>query len=359
MLDVELIYFIMSRLGIRFICLGIAGCLYMGLRGQQVQVVFYNVENLCDTKDDPDTRDDEFLPDGEKNWTMERFRRKTVHIYQVLTAVGAGEMPGIAGLCEIENRDVLNSLIFNTPLSRMNYHIIHRDSPDARGMDVALLYRPDIFEPDTAIWLTVPLAGKETTREILKAKGKLWGEIPVCIYVNHWPSRFSGAGGSNPKRLAAASILSASIKADLQADPLANIIVMGDFNDEPGDESLQAIGKILENAGPAKKFSIINLSVKTSLTDIEGTIKHQGSWGIFDQVLVSEALFLGTGGCKLLESKAAVFREGFLLEPDHTYTGQKPFRTYSGPSWRDGFSDHLPVSIRIEKNENYTDFRSP
>jgi hypothetical protein len=324
--------------------------LIAGLKGQEIRVVFYNVENLCDTKDDPATKDEEFLPQGEKNWTSERLRRKTVHIYQVLVAIGAGEMPGIVGLCEIENREVLDRLIYDTPLSRQDYHVIHRDSPDARGMDVALLYRPEVFEPDTVTWLTIPLAGNETTREILKTKGKLWGEVPVLIYVNHWPSRFSGAGGSNPKRLAAASILSASIKSDLQADPLANIIIMGDFNDEPGDESLQAIGKILENAGPGKKYSIINLSVKTSLTDIEGTIKHQGTWGIFDQVLVSEAIFNSTGGCNLSLVKTEVFRGGFLLETDQTYTGQKPFRTYSGPSWRDGFSDHLPVSIRVRKN---------
>jgi predicted extracellular nuclease len=351
MLNVELIYncLIMNVLGKFIFCLGIAGCLFLGSWAQEVQVVFYNVENLCDTEDDPSTKDEEFLPQGEKNWTMERFRRKTVHIYQVLVAMSAGEMPGIVGLCEIENREVLNRLIYDTPLIRADYHVIQRDSPDARGMDVALLYRPDIFMPDTTAWLEVPMTGNETTREILKAKGKLWGEIPVCIYVNHWPSRFSGAGSSSPKRVAAASILSASIKEELQSNPGANIIVMGDFNDEPGDESLQAIGKILGNATPDKRYSLVNLSVKTSLADIEGTIKHQGTWCIFDQVLVSEAIFNGTTGCNLNLAKTEVFRGDFLLEPDQTYTGQKPFRTYSGPAWRDGFSDHLPVSIRIRK----------
>jgi hypothetical protein len=324
-------------------------CACSGVWAQQAQVVFYNVENLCDTKDDPATRDEEFLPEGDKHWTIERFRRKIVHIYQALVALGEGEMPGIVGFCEIENREVLDRLIFDTPLNRQDYRVIHRDSPDARGMDVALIYRPEIFKPDTSSWIKIPLAGNETTREILKVKGKLWGDVPVCIYVNHWPSRFSGAGSSNPKRLAAASTLAASIKEELQTCPTANIIVMGDFNDEPRDESLQAIGKIIGNNLTGSRFTLINLSVKTSLADIEGTIKHQGAWGIFDQLLVSGSIFNGTGGCYLITEKAEVFRADFLLEPDLGYTGEKPFRTYSGPAWRDGFSDHLPVSIRIGK----------
>ena len=180
-------------------------------------------------------------------------------------------------------------------------------------------------------------------------EGRLWGEIPVCIYVNHWPSRFSGAGSSNPKRLAAASMLAVSIKAQMQKNSSANIIVMGDFNDEPRDESLQAINKILQNAIDDTAFDMVNLSGKTSIADIEGTIKHQGAWSVFDQVLVSGPLFCGTNGCRLMSEKAEVFRAEFLMEPDLTYTGAKPFRTYSGPAWRDGFSDHLPVSIRIGK----------
>jgi hypothetical protein len=324
---------------------GLYGC----IKGQEAGIVFYNVENLCDTKDDSLTRDEEFLPEGDKRWTNDRFRRKIVHIYQVLVALGEGEMPAVIGLCEIENRYVLNRLVYDTPLNLMDYRIIHRDSPDARGMDVALLYRTTLFEPDSSGWLKVPLGGKETTREILVVEGRLWGDTPVCIYVNHWPSRFSGAGSSNPKRLAAASTLAASIKEQFRESPAANIIVIGDFNDEPRDESLQAINKILQNDSNDAEFTIVNLSGKASITDIEGTIKHQGAWAVFDQVLVSNSLFNGTNGCRLINEKSAVFRAEFLMEKDLNYTGVKPFRTYSGPAWRDGFSDHLPVSIQISK----------
>jgi len=320
-------------------------------QAQQARIVFYNVENLFDTRNDSLTNDEEFLPEGDKNWTNERFRRKIVRIYQTIVALGEGEMPAVIGLCEIENREVLNRLIYDTPLKRTGYYIIHRESPDARGIDVALLYRPDIFKPDSVAWLNIPLPGDEATREILMVKGRLWENDTIHVYVNHWPSRYGGAGGSNAKRLAAASMLAVSVKQVLSSNPSSNIIIMGDFNDEPGDESLQVLNKILVNEGADSHSLLINLSVKTSLTDIEGTIKHQGSWSVFDQILVSPSLISGNNGLKLVSEKTEIFRAGFLMEPDETYTGYKPFRTYSGPGYNNGFSDHLPVSILIEKTE--------
>jgi predicted extracellular nuclease len=316
---------------------------------QQARIVFYNVENLFDTRDDSLTSDEEFLPQGEKHWTNERMHRKIVRIYQVLAALGEGEMPAVVGLCEIENREALNRLIYDTPLNRLSYRVIHRESPDARGVDVALLYRTDIFKPDSAAWLNVPLPDHETTREILMVRGRLWDTVTAFFYVNHWPSRYGGAGGSSAKRLAAASTLAVSVKQVLQADINANIIVMGDFNDEPGDESLQAINKILMNENSGQRFEMVNLSARTSVTDLNGTIKHQGTWSVFDQVIVSPALVTGENGCMTLYGNTEVFKAGFLLETDETYTGVKPFRTYSGPGYNNGFSDHLPVSLMIEK----------
>jgi hypothetical protein len=318
---------------------------------QQARIVFYNTENFYDTKNDSLKNDEEFLPEGGKHWTYQRFHRKIVRLYQTFTAIGEGEMPAVIGLCEVENREVLNKLVYETPLEKVGYRIIHRDSPDARGVDVALLYRPDIFEPDSSSWLSIPLPGKETTREILHVQGRLWGNDTMHIYVNHWPSRYGGAGASAAKRLAAASMLAASVKEVLSSNPFSNIVIMGDFNDEPGDESLQSVNKILKNVNEGSLPLLINLSEKTSFIDYEGTIKHQGSWSIFDQVIVSQSLIDGVSGCMLVSKKAEVFSAGFLLEADVTYTGYKPFRTYSGPGYNDGFSDHLPVSILVEKAE--------
>jgi hypothetical protein len=218
-------------------------------------------------------------------------------------------------------------------------------------VDVALLYRPDVFRPDSAQWLCVPLPINETTREILVVSGRLWDRDTVHFFVNHWPSRFGGAGSSVPKRLAAASTLAVAVKQILLNNNKANIVIMGDFNDDPGDESLQAIGKILMNNESGSGFMLINLSAKTSVTDLYGTIKHQGTWSIFDQFIVSQALVDGSNGCRLLSERTEIFKTDFLLEPDETYTGFKPFRTYSGPGYNNGFSDHLPVSILIEKND--------
>lgn len=321
------------------------------IRAQQVHVMFYNVENLFDLSDDSLTRDEEFLPGADRKWNFERFHRKIIRIYQTLVAAGEGEMPAVVGLCEIENREVLEKLVYETPLSRMDYRIIHRDSPDARGVDVALLYRKGLFFPDSSEWLQVPMPSNETTREILHVEGRLWEQVPVHIYVNHWPSRYGGAGGSAGKRIAAASMLAVSVKEILQSDPLANIIIMGDFNDEPGDESLQALIKIISESRQGEMQPLVNLSAKTSMADFEGTIKHQGVWSVFDQILVSGALFEGKNGCCAGQARATVFSFDFLLEPDETYTGFKPFRTFLGPGYHNGFSDHLPVGVLIRKIE--------
>jgi predicted extracellular nuclease len=320
-------------------------------QSQQARIAFYNTENFYDTRNDTLKNDEEFLPNGAKHWTYQRFRLKIVRLYQTFTAMGEGEMPAVIGLCEVENRDVLNSLIYDTPLQKAGYRIIHRDSPDARGVDVAILYRPDIFKPDTSSWLNVPLPENETTREILHVQGRLWGKDTIHIYVNHWPSRFGGAGASAAKRLAAASTLAASVKEVLSSNPSSNIVIMGDFNDEPGDESIQALNKIIMNDNEDSIPTLINLSEKKSILDYEGTIKHQGSWSIFDQVIVSPSMIYGNSGCIVESRKTEIFSPRFLLELDVTYTGFKPFRTYSGPSYNNGYSDHLPVSILVKEAE--------
>jgi hypothetical protein len=317
--------------------------------GQQARIVFYNVENLFDTKDDSLTNDAEFLPEGDKNWTYERFYRKIVRIYQVMVALGEGELPAIIGLCEIENREVLERLIYDTPMRKADYKIIHRESPDSRGVDVALLYRPDVFYPDTANWLKVPLGPGETTREILHVTGRLWEEDTIHFFVNHWPSRYGGAGSSGIKRLAAASTLAASVKGILLQNIDARIIIMGDFNDEPGDESIRAINKILENNADPEEFSLVNLSEISTPGKISGTIKHQGTWCVFDQFIVSRILLDRSEVIQLEGNKTEIFKPVFLLEKDETYSGYKLFRTYLGPGYHNGFSDHLPVSIKIFK----------
>lgn len=312
----------------------------------EATVAFYNVENLFDPDDDPLVNDDEFLPDGAKHWNYERYWRKVVRIYQVLTALGAGEMPVIVGLCEVENRKVLEKLVYDTPLRKFDYRVIHQDSPDARGIDAALIYRKDRFMPDTAEWLRVTLPDGSATRDILHVSGRLFDKTRLHCYVNHWPSRYGGVVSSQARRMAAAITLAKSIESVFMAEDDPNILIMGDFNDEPGDATMKRITGI-KTPGARHQPAIVNLSVKRSdLKDI-GTIKHQGEWCVFDQLLVSGALIYGRNGLKIAENEAVIFSAGFLLEPDEVYTGHKPYRTYIGPAYLRGFSDHLPVKVSI------------
>jgi hypothetical protein len=318
---------------------------------QEGRIVFYNTENCFDTKDDPFTEDNEFLPDSSRNWTGEKYHRKLVRVSQLLSAIDGWGMPVMAGLCEVENREVLEALVWETPLAIYGYRIIQRDSPDPRGIDVALLYREDAFTPDSCEWLQVSLSGGSRTREILKVSGRLWGEVQVTVYVNHWPSRSGGALASDPKRMAAAAVLRASIDSVLNADPGANIIAMGDFNDEPGDRSLSSLiyggVPIADNCQTA----MVNLSEQHEMANQSGTIKYAGTWSTFDQVLASCSVINGTNGLQVVSNSTEICTAPFLLEPDPSYTGQRPCRTYIGPVYHDGFSDHLPVSIVVKRAE--------
>jgi len=330
-------------------------CLFLFLataQGQQARIMFYNVENLFDTEDDPLTDDNEFLPDSGRFWTYERYWRKVVRIYQVISAVDRWDMPAVIGLCEIENRRVLEKLVYDTPLSGYDYRFIHRDSPDPRGIDVALLYRKAIFKPDTAEWLHVTFKEGGETREILKVTGILWKDVRVHFYVNHWPSRSGGATSSAAKRISAATSLKGSMDSLFSREPGANVIMMGDFNDEPWDGSLQ----LLTAPNPAISYDsasqIVNLSGKKGISNANGTLKHEGAWNVFDQFLVSGAVKFGSNGINLKEGQAEIFSAPFLLEPDDYYFGSRPFRTYIGPTYHNGFSDHLPVSVVVEKVDN-------
>ncbi len=317
-----------------------------GTRAQETLAMFYNVENLFDTQDDSVVRDEEYLPQAQKGWTYERMYRKVVRVYQVLVASGEGELPAIVGLCEVENRFVLERLVYDTPLSRAGYRVIHRDSPDARGIDVALIYRPELFEPDSSEWLHVDLPGGGQTREILHVRGRLLGVDSVHVYVNHWPSRYGGAAGSEPRRFAAAAALASSVRKVMQAQVQPNVIVMGDFNDEPQQESMLMINRILAFGDSAAERRLVNLAGPGGAAR-SGTIKHSGRWAVFDQVLVSHTLAEGMNRLAVRDKEMSIFGFGFLLEPDERYSGGRPYRTYLGPQYHGGFSDHLPVGVRI------------
>lgn len=310
-----------------------------------VGIMFYNVENLFDISNDSLKNDEEFLPEGNKHWNISRYHQKLKNISRIIYESGGWNPPALIGLCEIENEKVIKDLIWKTGLNNQDYHYIHFESPDNRGIDVALLYRNHIFTPIESVPIHVDLGNNSRpTRDILYVFGLLKDTIPLHVFVVHFPSRYGGVMESKSKRITAAKILSDTIQNIYKHDPSANMVIMGDFNDNPTDESLQ---NLILNV-PLQNLSHTPETINKSL----GTLKHQFEWSTFDQFIISKNLLDSTraihtkSNCKILDF-------AFLLEKDKTYTGNKPFRTYIGYKYNNGFSDHLPIWITLDlKNEN-------
>ena len=312
-------------------------------------VIFYNVENLFDTWDDPATADEEYTPRGQKHWTMQRFEDKIRMIYKALITAGEGQFPDIIGLAEVENRWVVEQLISHTPLNRVPYGLIHKESPDPRGIDVALLYRKDRVKPIDFRFIPVSGYGKNPfqSRDILHFTAQL-GTNQIDFFVNHWPSRSGGYIETREKRNIAAGILRQGIDSLLNNNINAKILIMGDFNATPNEECFLSILKAVPYPGDNDSGSLINLATYWS-KQAEGTIKNAGQWEIFDQMICSSDLLTGNT-LKIVPQMGRICDFWFLLEPDPTYLGKKPFRTYLGPVYHGGISDHLPVKISLSSN---------
>jgi len=351
--------------------------------GQNVRILFWNVENLFDYKDDTLTADEEFTGNGAMHWSYTKLQTKLAHVAKAILAAGEWDPPVIIGMCEIENRYVLNKLIYNSPLKSSGYRIIHRNSPDSRGIDVAMLYRADAFTPMFTEWITIkfPFDTTATTRDILYAKGILFDSDTIHLFVNHWPSRRGGEAASAPRRNYVASVLRAKIDSILKADthytmrnmryaihdqkiPDArslmldttsqiadpSLLIMGDFNDEPENESLQNILKARLDAGDLKPGDLINMM--HLMVNKEGSHKFREHWGLLDQFIVSGSLLDKQHPLQVDPGSVQIFKPAFLMEDDLKYLGTKPKRTYLGPRYKGGFSDHLPVVMGIRKLGN-------
>ena len=319
------------------------------LRGSNaMRIMFYNVENLFDTINEPLKNDEDFLPNGNNRWNSFRFYNKLKNTYKVITAVGGWETPEIIGFCEIENRYVLEQLIKRTPLKSSNYEIVHYDSPDDRGIDVGLIYRPDKFNPIEQEPLNVSLENDTSfkTRDILYVKGIVFNKDTLHLFVNHWPSRRGGETDSEPKRIEAAKTARKKIDEILKVNTNANILLMGDFNDYPDNRSLNEILSAQEDIAIAQKNDLINLMFE-KLKNHEGSHKYQSHWGCLDQIIVSPLMLQSNNTLQVKNNKAFIYRNDFLLKEDTRWLGKKPFRTYEGFKYNGGFSDHLPVYVDI------------
>lgn len=305
----------------------------------QVRIVFYNVENLFDVLNDSLKMDDEFTPEGSRKWTLGRYKQKLSNVYRTLIAIGGWKPAGIIGLCEVENYKVLNDLVEKTPLKQLDYQIIHKESPDHRGIDVALLYRRDMFRPIT--YEPIAIQGKDpewVSREILYVKGVVFGSDTIHLFVNHWPSRYGGQVGSAPRRIHAASMLKELTDSLRRHEKEPKIVIIGDFNDNPDDQSMMLLAG--EGSG---LVNIMNSLYKKG----EGTLAFNDvfmQWYLFDQIIVSDAIYYGKS---LTVGQPAIFKADWLKDKK---TG-RPFRTYQGIIYKGGFSDHFPVYVDLEKKK--------
>lgn len=305
-------------------------------------IAFYNLENLFDTVDDPETLDDDFTPEGRKKWNEKRYSKKLKKLSAAIVKIGVDETakpPSIVGIAEVENYQVVNDLVSTKSLKDHHYGIVHYDSPDERGIEVALLYRKDDFHVLSSESYPVMLYDEEGrrdyTRDILLVKGELRGTLIYCL-VNHWPSRRAGTEETQDKRIKAATRAQEVITDILTKDSEANIVIMGDFNDNPNNTSVKQHLVTRDFYNPYE-----------SLFDKgRGTATRDKEWYLFDQIIFSKNFF--NENKNLVFREANIFNEYFLKSWKGKRKGS-PFRTYIGKWHQGGYSDHFPVYITLEK----------
>ncbi len=313
----------------------------------EFSILFYNVENLFDAKDDLQNEDDGFTPEGDMHWTNKRLTAKLLNLSKAILNASDWSVPDIVVFAEIENKDVLEKLIHNTPLKSYPYKIIHKESPDRRGIDVALIYNSTSFSPVEYNYYALEINNVvHETRELLYVSGVCNGTDTLHIFGNHWPSRFSGLLETKDLRTAAATLLRNKVDELNMKYKSPKIVILGDFNDNPEDESLSKILKAGRVEKQIVENSLYNLFFDLK-RDNQGTLKYQSQWFIFDQVIVSASLFSNNSGLFVKPENAKILDFPFLLEDDKKFGGKKPFRTYYGFTYNGGFSDHLPILLRL------------
>ncbi|GJM32530.1 MAG: endonuclease [Saprospiraceae bacterium] len=311
------------------------------------RVAFYNVENLFDLHDDPIKLDEDFTPHGKQNWTKERYHTKMIRLSQVLDSMGR---PTFIGLAEVENLAVVKDLAKTGGLKKCKYAFVHQESPDRRGIDVAFMYDKKQFKLISSDFIRIdfPVEDDEeyTSRDILHAVGKTSKGDTLHFFVNHWPSRRGGVEKSEPKRVLVAKHLRSSIDQILLTNPDANIIIMGDFNDEPDNRSIVSIlGALPLDSDPQRGYLYNCFSDYAKQK--QGSYRYRADWNALDQIIVSGSLL--NGQAHLKATNPVIFSRDWMLYKNNKY-GFSPNRTYGGPRYYGGYSDHLPVSLDLMKN---------
>ncbi|MCL2597571.1 MAG: endonuclease/exonuclease/phosphatase family protein [Paludibacter sp.] len=325
-------------------------------------VAFYNLENFYDTVHNVGVNDYEYTPTGATKWNAMKYLSKLKNMSYAISQIGLDYSPVgavIIGVAEVENRGVLQDLVSQPSIAARQYSIVHYDGPDRRGVDVALLYNPRYFNLSSSksFFLGKKYLGgtqyKDSpdstfrTRDQLLVSGYLFGE-KIHVIVNHWPSRTGGETSSAPLRIAAASLTRSIVDSLLNADANSKIIVMGDLNDDPSNESCKTIMNAKRDISEVTGTAMYNVFWKTLDSGV-GSLAYQGRWNLFDQIMISSAL-VTTDRSKLHFWKSDVFNRPFLTQQEGEYKGT-PHRTHSRGVWINGYSDHYPTLIYLIKEK--------
>lgn len=316
-----------------------------------IRVAFWNFENFFDPFVDTTRHYNEFTEDGSQHWTLSRFYKKRNNMYKAILSLSEGKPLAILGICEVENTFVTSMLFNETPLKKHNYRVVHYEGEDRRGIDVALVYSIDKLQliKSDVIHIRDPDNKKYRTRDILYAKFYDRGEDTLHCFVNHWPSRYGGERETIYLRNIAAETLKRKIDSLVKMnDKIPKIIVMGDFNDSPYDESIIKYLGAVPYKDKIRSDTLINLFADDKTLGFKGTLKHQYQWQTFDQIIVSASLLDNLGTIRYVDESASIFHDDYLFVKDETYGGVKLFRTYIGPKYQGGYSDHLPIYIDLE-----------
>ncbi len=313
------------------------------------RIGFYNLENLFDPKEDSLTRDEAFTPDGDNHYSFHRYYEKSNGLAKTILALGGWQPAEIVGLCEVENRWVVEGLTNHSSLKNAGYEIIHEDSPDRRGIDIACIYQPERFNLILYKYYEVkfPHDPERKTRDMLYIKGILPNEDTLHVFINHWPSRWGGQFSSEPSRAHVAYMLRQKVDSLNARFGNPNIVICGDFNDEPEDNSLKDNLEAKFSLEEAIENDLVNLMYPIRYKF--GSHSFGGEWGVLDQFIVTRSILIGeTTTAKI--NDVGIFDAPWLLTKNAA-GNDVPFRSYQGPAYKGGYSDHLPIFLDLTLQE--------
>jgi hypothetical protein len=314
-------------------------------------VAFYNLENIFDTIDNPDVNDFEYTPAGPNKWGTMKYNAKLQRMSYAISQIGLDYSPvgaAVLGVCEVENKGVLEELVKQPDIRNRNYEVVLHEGPDRRGVDVGLIYNPALFVmTNSKSYRLVTADSTFRTRDQLMVSGYLLDE-KIHFIVNHWPSRVGGEERSRPKRNEAARLTKSIVDSLYRVEPKAKIVVMGDMNDDPKDESVAVILGAKKNKEDVKPGELFNVFWRTHERGI-GSLAYQDQWNLFDQIIISHEL-INKDKNKLYLWRSEVFNRPFLTQQEGQYKGT-PLRTHAGGVWLNGYSDHYPTLIYLVKEK--------